>query len=110
MTTAPDHTAALDEQRSYFDTRRNIRLQPLDTSYIRRHFVEVTKVASHSQNGLAFTRMQKLFEQLQSNYPKLDTLSMGMSDDFPLAIAHGANLVRIGSALFGPRPVKKEYS
>ena len=66
--------------------------------------------ASHSQNGLAFTRMQKLFEQLQSNYPKLDTLSMGMSDDFPLAIAHGANLVRIGSALFGPRPVKKEYS
>ncbi|MDE6120564.1 MAG: YggS family pyridoxal phosphate-dependent enzyme [Muribaculaceae bacterium] len=32
-----------------------------------------------------------------------DTLSMGMSDDYPLAIAEGANLVRIGTALFGPR-------
>lgn len=33
----------------------------------------------------------------------LDTLSMGMSDDFELAIAHGATWVRIGTALFGPR-------
>jgi len=31
-------------------------------------------------------------------------LSMGMSGDFPLAIAHGATTVRIGTALFGPRP------
>ncbi|MFZ5724308.1 MAG: YggS family pyridoxal phosphate-dependent enzyme [Pseudomonadota bacterium] len=35
--------------------------------------------------------------------PALDTLSMGMSDDFELAIAHGATWVRIGTALFGPR-------
>ena len=33
-----------------------------------------------------------------------DTLSMGMSDDFPLAIAEGATIIRIGTALFGPRP------
>ncbi len=33
----------------------------------------------------------------------IDTLSMGMSDDFELAIAEGATLVRIGSALFGAR-------
>lgn len=32
-----------------------------------------------------------------------DLLSMGMSDDYPLAIAHGANLVRIGSRIFGER-------
>jgi uncharacterized pyridoxal phosphate-containing UPF0001 family protein len=32
---------------------------------------------------------------------------MGMSDDFPAAIAHGANLVRVGSALFGQRPSKQ---
>ncbi len=31
-------------------------------------------------------------------------LSMGLSDDFPLAIAEGATLIRVGSALFGPRP------
>jgi PLP dependent protein len=51
----------------------------------------------------AFRRMRVLFDRLRSRYPDIDTLSMGMSDDFPLAIAEGANLVRIGSALFGPR-------
>ncbi len=35
---------------------------------------------------------------------QFDTLSMGMSDDFPLAIAEGATMIRIGTALFGPRP------
>jgi pyridoxal phosphate enzyme (YggS family) len=35
--------------------------------------------------------------------PSLDTLSMGMSDDLEAAIAEGATMVRIGSALFGPR-------
>jgi uncharacterized pyridoxal phosphate-containing UPF0001 family protein len=34
----------------------------------------------------------------------MDTLSMGMSDDFELAATEGATEVRIGSALFGPRP------
>jgi hypothetical protein len=32
-----------------------------------------------------------------------DTLSMGMSHDFPLAIAEGATMLRIGTAIFGPR-------
>lgn len=54
-------------------------------------------------NGLAFARMQQLFRELRAAHPSMDTLSMGMSDDFPVAIAHGANLVRIGSALFGRR-------
>lgn len=59
-----------------------------------------------SANGMAFSHMRQLFSQLNDNHPGVDTLSMGMSEDFPAAIAHGANLVRIGSALFGPRPSK----
>ncbi len=51
----------------------------------------------------AFARMRELFGYLRAGHPEADTLSMGMSDDFELAIAHGANLVRIGSALFGAR-------
>ncbi len=58
---------------------------------------------SKSHNGQAFATMQKLFNTLQAHTPSIDTLSMGMSDDFPLAINYGANLVRIGSALFGQR-------
>ena len=34
----------------------------------------------------------------------LDELSMGMSDDFEIAIAHGATVIRLGRALFGDRP------
>ncbi len=54
----------------------------------------------------AFRRMRALFEQLAGDHAGVDTLSMGMSDDFPIAIAEGATLVRIGTALFGPRPAK----
>lgn len=52
----------------------------------------------------AFTRMGALFATLAATYPQVDTLSMGMSSDYPEAIAHGATLVRIGTALFGARP------
>lgn len=52
----------------------------------------------------AFRRMRELFDGLAARHPGADTLSMGMSDDFAIAIAEGATLVRIGTALFGPRP------
>ena len=52
----------------------------------------------------SFARMRALFESLRADYPGIDTLSMGMSEDFELAIAEGATLVRIGTALFGARP------
>ena len=55
----------------------------------------------------AFRRMRELFERLREDHPRADTLSMGMSDDFAIAIAEGATMVRIGSALFGPRPAKE---
>lgn len=51
----------------------------------------------------AFAALRRLFEGLRTRWPDLDTLSIGMSDDFPQAIAEGSNLVRIGTALFGPR-------
>jgi hypothetical protein len=37
----------------------------------------------------------------------LDELSMGMSNDYEVAIEEGATLVRVGTALFGPRPSTK---
>jgi pyridoxal phosphate enzyme (YggS family) len=50
-----------------------------------------------------FARLRILQEELNANGHKLDTLSMGMSGDFESAIAEGATLVRIGTALFGSR-------
>lgn len=54
----------------------------------------------------AFRRMKALFDDLHARFPSMDTLSMGMSEDFALAAAEGATEVRIGSALFGARPSK----
>jgi hypothetical protein len=51
----------------------------------------------------SFARLRAHFERLRLDHPRADTLSMGMSADLEAAIAEGATLVRIGSALFGPR-------
>ena len=51
-----------------------------------------------------FHKMRDLFEQLKANTKfELDTLSMGMSNDYIAAIAEGATIVRIGTAIFGQR-------
>ncbi len=50
-----------------------------------------------------FARLKVALEDLHARGLKLDTLSMGMSADFESAIAEGATLVRIGTALFGSR-------
>jgi PLP dependent protein len=50
-----------------------------------------------------FARLRILLEDLQAEGLALDTLSMGMSADFESAIAEGATMVRIGTALFGNR-------
>ena len=49
-----------------------------------------------------FGGIRVLFEKLKSEFA-FDTLSMGMSDDMEAAIAEGATLVRIGTAIFGQR-------
>jgi pyridoxal phosphate enzyme (YggS family) len=51
-----------------------------------------------------FALLRNLQEKLASRGYPLDTLSMGMSDDFEAAIMEGATIVRIGTAIFGPRP------
>jgi len=50
-----------------------------------------------------FKRLRLTLEKLTQLGLPLDTLSMGMSDDFAAAIAEGANFIRIGSAIFGKR-------
>ncbi len=56
-----------------------------------------------------FNELYLEFKNLQNHGIDVDTLSMGMSGDFEAAIAAGATIVRIGSAIFGER-VKNNYS
>ena len=55
------------------------------------------------QQRAQFHRLRQLFEQLKAQGYALDTLSMGMSDDLEAAVAEGATIVRVGSAIFGQR-------
>lgn len=50
-----------------------------------------------------FRMVRELQEAMQAQGLTLDTLSIGMSDDFPAAIAEGATIIRVGSAIFGAR-------
>ncbi len=56
-----------------------------------------------SEQREQFSQVRQLYEKLQSQGLVMDTLSIGMSEDFPAAIAEGATIVRIGSAIFGSR-------
>ncbi|MBS0213265.1 MAG: YggS family pyridoxal phosphate-dependent enzyme [Proteobacteria bacterium] len=58
----------------------------------------------------AFRAMKSLFDDLAARHADIDTLSMGMSEDYGLAIAEGATMVRIGTALFGPRNARRPGS
>jgi len=58
------------------------------------------------QQRQSFARLRAIFEQLNSDGLMLDTLSMGMSHDLEAAIAEGASIVRVGSAIFGERSKK----
>jgi pyridoxal phosphate enzyme (YggS family) len=56
----------------------------------------------HSQR-IAFRALAQEYFRLKPGYTQLDTLSMGMSNDFEAAIAEGSTLIRIGTGIFGPR-------
>ncbi len=55
-----------------------------------------------------FAQLRQLRDALNAEGLALDTLSMGMSHDFETAIAEGASMVRVGTAIFGGRPPKAE--
>jgi len=59
----------------------------------------------HEQRQV-FAQLRQLWQDLKHHGFDLDTLSMGMTDDMEAAIAEGATIVRIGTAIFGQRPTK----
>lgn len=60
--------------------------------------------ADFEQQRVPFQQLREALQQLNQQYQlNLDTLSMGMSDDMEAAIAEGATIVRVGTAIFGQR-------
>jgi pyridoxal phosphate enzyme (YggS family) len=60
-------------------------------------------VSNFNEQRRAFRCLYDAFQDLNHKGADMDTLSMGTSSDFEAAIAEGATIVRIGTAIFGPR-------
>ncbi len=79
-------------------------LRGRDTLRVRGLMTLATQSDDPAQVRGCFRRLRELRDQAGAEGHDLPRLSMGMSGDFPLAIAEGATEVRIGSAIFGARP------
>jgi hypothetical protein len=75
----------------------------LDRLQLRGLMVIPSRQTDEAAQRASFRRAHHLFQQLQHQYPQVDTLSMGMTADLSAAIAEGSTMVRIGTALFGQR-------
>lgn len=94
---------APDELLDFF---RNRRFESLKATHICGLMGMASNTDDTDRIRADFEAIASLRQQIVDLCPELrgfDTLSMGMSDDYPLAIAAGSTLVRIGTALFGPR-------
>lgn len=60
-------------------------------------------LANPAHQEQVFSQMQQLSARLQQHYPQATELSMGMSDDWTIALRYGATMIRLGTAIFGRR-------
>ncbi|MEW8508309.1 MAG: YggS family pyridoxal phosphate-dependent enzyme [Candidatus Thiodiazotropha sp.] len=87
--------ARLREEFEAYTRLPNIRIRGLMTI--------PAPAAEETAQHRPFERLRLLRDELQLAQTPLDTLSMGMSEDLEAAIAEGATIIRIGTAIFGPR-------
>ena len=90
-----DETAQIIERRRKLSELRNIEVKGLMA--MAPYFKDAEKTRTY------FKKMKSLFEgikKLKLNSIKMDILSLGMSNDYKIAIQEGSNLIRIGSLIF----------
>jgi hypothetical protein len=86
---------ALEQVPFFRDRYKNVRIRGLMGM---ASFVE-----DMEQVRGEFRTLKSAFDKLKPEFPKFDTLSMGMSHDWQIAVEERATIVRIGSIIFGPR-------
>jgi PLP dependent protein len=75
------------------------RLRPRGLMTLALFSVEAERVRE------CFRLLRSLRDRVRDDHPQITGLSMGMTDDFEIAVEEGATVVRVGRAIFGPRPV-----
>ena len=85
----------LDALIKFVDAAKNLRLRGL--MMIAPNFPDAEECRP------LFRKMRKLFDELKPAREDFDFLSMGMTHDYKIAVSEGANVVRVGTAIFGER-------
>ena len=80
------------------------KIQSLPNLRLRGLMILPKAETDFERQRIVFARCRELLQELQDKEFSVDHLSMGMTNDLEAAIAEGATQVRIGTALFGPRP------
>lgn len=88
----------LDDLENFAD-----ELKTYDNLKLRGLMAIPSNSLSNEKLTIEFNLLRSKYEIMKKKYSSLDTLSMGMSNDYLLAIKNGSNLVRIGSKIFGKR-------
>ena len=83
-----------------------LAIQQLPNLKLRGLMAIPAPTADLARQHAQFSLVKGYYDDLNHKGLGLDTLSMGMSNDYLVAIAEGANIVRVGSAIFGARPSK----
>lgn len=104
---------AREEQKSGFEKEEYLELLPRLDQYknirVRGLMVIAQKCTDIEETRPIFAAGYRAFCRLQEQYPEVDTLSTGMSSDYVVAIEEGANMVRVGTALFGQRDYSLKF-
>ena len=104
---------AHEEQKSGLEKEEYLALLPKLAEYknvrLRGLMVIAQKCDDIEETRPVFAAGYRAFVRHKEQYPAIDILSMGMSSDYPIAIEEGANVVRVGTALFGQRDYSYQF-
>ncbi len=104
---------AHEEQKSGFDRDEYLSLLPRLAEFknirVRGLMVIAQKCADIEETRPVFAAGYRAFTRMKEQYPEIDILSMGMSSDYIIAIEEGANMIRVGTALFGQRDYSLKF-
>ena len=104
---------AKEEQKTGFTKEEYLtvleKLGDFENIRLRGLMVIAQACSDIEETRLVFAAGYRAFCRLKETYPEVDCLSMGMSNDYTVAIEEGANMVRVGTALFGQRDYSLKF-
>ena len=95
-----------EEQKSGFDPKDADRVieDSLEMGLSVRGVMAIPPIADDPEKSRPwFADLRRIYDRYQGGYPDIDICSMGMSNDFPVAIEEGATMVRVGRAIFAEK-------